>query len=33
MLRVGDANMSVTGGRGWLGVVGVVDTLSVEKHT
>jgi len=26
MLRVGDANVSVTGGRGWLGMMGVVDT-------
>jgi len=29
MLRVGDAKVSVTGGRGWLGVVGVVDTRLV----
>jgi len=28
-LRVGDANVSVTGGRGWLGAVGVVDTRLV----
>jgi len=26
MLRVGDANVSVTGGRGWLGMMDVVDT-------
>jgi len=29
MLRVGEANVSVTGGSGWLGVVGVVETRLV----
>jgi len=30
-LRVGDANASVMGWHGWLGVVGVVDTRLVWK--